>query len=584
MFARLKAIIKMILHPTRASASSVPSAPPVNPAQGRYRVLGESPASERIRTVRTARPTPRNNTTTVVTKKKKEGPGEPPKTTNRRLRELESVYRSTGTLNNSSSPVPAPTKPTKPSYVASGPGNSTRRASGVATIRQNILDRINRRSSDSEQNPPVKRPSGSRKSLELNLPRLFSKTPPVEVQKPKAPSLRRKSSIFGSQQSTLSTVSASQRSLRSFSELDIRKLTTIKKKRGCTAQYALKRETPARGRVGLKNLGNTCYMNAALQCLLSAELLMGYVLSPTYTASITNSQDNGLAEAFADLVKAAMTTSDRRILDPVAVKRQVARRNEQFAEYDQQDAQELLRCLLDGLHENLNRVKRRPRLNYSHDDAERLSDSEKARFAWNKYHAVNDSTIFDLFGGQLESCVECHTCGHRSVTYDTFWDLSLPIPKGSSATLQDCLSDFGADEILEDLYSCANCKARRVASKTLKVYRCPEILVLHLKRFKYISYDTQEKIEANVEFPLENLRLGGLLSDVEGHDTNAVYDLFGIINHFGVPGGGHYTANVKNIDDGRWYSKNDSSVSLCPDGPSTAMRSSAYVLFYSRRR
>ena len=71
----------------------------------------------------------------------------------------------------------------------------------------------------------------------------------------------------------------------------------------------------------------------------------------------------------------------------------------------QQDAQEFLRFLLDGLHEDLNRVKQRPRLEYNEKYEDALSVVEKANLAWNRYHALNDSFIFDLFGGQLQSTV-----------------------------------------------------------------------------------------------------------------------------------------------------------------------------------
>ncbi|TPX70604.1 hypothetical protein SpCBS45565_g01590 [Spizellomyces sp. 'palustris'] len=253
--------------------------------------------------------------------------------------------------------------------------------------------------------------------------------------------------------------------------------------------------------------------------------------------------------------------------------------------------------MLDGLHEDLNRVQVRPRFTYKDEEADNLRDVEKARLSWNRYHAVNNSVIFDLFGGQLQSTVICHGCNHRSVTFDTFWDLSLPIPKayarrssrysltpsGESCSLSECLAEFAMKEILEEPYKCDNCKSHQKASKSLKLYRCPEILVLHLKRFTY-SYYSRDKIETNVKFPAEGLVLDEIMSDLEGRDLEVRYDLFGISNHMGGLGGGHYIAHVRNIDDKIWYEKNDTHVSLCTDGPGTGMGPSAYVLFYQRRR
>lgn len=98
----------------------------------------------------------------------------------------------------------------------------------------------------------------------------------------------------------------------------------------------------------------------------------------------------------------------------------------QFAGGGQHDSQELLEWLLDGLHEDLNRVMEKP---YSElKDSDGRADGVVAAEAWSQHHARNQSIVIDLFYGQLKSKVSCLNCGRDSVRFDPFSLLSLPLP------------------------------------------------------------------------------------------------------------------------------------------------------------
>lgn len=66
----------------------------------------------------------------------------------------------------------------------------------------------------------------------------------------------------------------------------------------------------------------------------------------------------------------------------------------------------------------------------------------------------------------------------------------------------------------------------------------------------------------------------------EGDET--LYDLLGVVNHYGGLNGGHYTAFALNEHDDRWYDISDDRVSAVED-ESDLVSSAAYVLFYQRR-
>ncbi len=83
-----------------------------------------------------------------------------------------------------------------------------------------------------------------------------------------------------------------------------------------------------------------------------------------------------------------------------------------FAGYGQQDSQELLAFLLDGLHEDLNRIYKKPYIEKP-DWKDGGTDEDLAlmgKDCWEGYQKRNDSIIVDLFQGQLKSTLVCPDC------------------------------------------------------------------------------------------------------------------------------------------------------------------------------
>ncbi|XP_005988165.1 ubiquitin carboxyl-terminal hydrolase 2a isoform X2 [Latimeria chalumnae] len=338
-----------------------------------------------------------------------------------------------------------------------------------------------------------------------------------------------------------------------------------------------KNSKTSQGLVGLRNLGNTCFMNSILQCLSNSRDLRDYCLQNSYKRDLNSSRTNtALMEEFAKLIQTIWTSSSNEVVSPSEFKTQIQKYAPRFVGYNQQDAQEFLRFLLDGLHNEVNHVTVRPKAVV--EDFDHLPDEEKGKRMWKKYLEREDSKIVDLFVGQLKSSLTCSECGYCSTVFDPFWDLSLPIAKKGygETSLMDCMRLFTKEDVLDgdEKPTCYRCKVRRKCTKKFTIQKFPRILVLHLKRFSEARIRTS-KLTAFVNFPLRDLDLREFASD---NSTHVVYNLYAVSNHSGTTLGGHYTAYCKHPLSGEWYTFNDSRVT--PMSSNQVRTSDAYVLFY----
>jgi ubiquitin carboxyl-terminal hydrolase 2/21 len=333
---------------------------------------------------------------------------------------------------------------------------------------------------------------------------------------------------------------------------------------------------------GLKNIGNTCFMNSVIQCLSNTKLLLEYLLQDYHVSDInttTSAMKGALIKAFAEVIKKVWSQdASDRVVNTASLKSQIQRFAPRFIGYAQQDAQEFLRYLLEGLHEDVNRVKEKPKPILTEID-EKLSDSEKSAESWSRYLRVDNSKIVDYFVGQLKSTLKCTHCGHCSVTFDPFWDLSLPIPqRAGQVRLAQCLDSFTREETLDgdEKPTCSKCKERRKCTKSFTIQKFPKILVIHLKRFS-LAERFRGKLSVTVDFPLEGLDMSHYAAD---NITPCRYNLYAISNHSGTTYSGHYTAYCRHPYTKAWHEYNDSRVSSI--SPKSIVSGEAYVLFYEQ--
>jgi ubiquitin C-terminal hydrolase len=262
-----------------------------------------------------------------------------------------------------------------------------------------------------------------------------------------------------------------------------------------------------RGLTGLRNLGNTCFMNSIIQCVIAIAPLTKYFVQGRYRHDINRTNPLGhkgvLAEEFGEMA-AVMWTQRNRYIAPRYFKSTLGMICPQFAGTKQQDSQEFCSFLLDGLHEDLSRVKTREYVEAP--NTEGVPDNVAADAAWAHHLKRNQSVIVDLFQGQFKSTITCQSCNHKSTTFDPFSFLSLPLVGRHVVSMEQCLQAFSKAEMLTgtNKWHCPKCKHDRDAKKTIQIWRLPRILVVHLKRF-YFEGPFRSKLDTHVEFPVENL-------------------------------------------------------------------------------
>ncbi|XP_061958653.1 ubiquitin carboxyl-terminal hydrolase 21-like isoform X2 [Populus nigra] len=306
----------------------------------------------------------------------------------------------------------------------------------------------------------------------------------------------------------------------------------------------------------LFNKGNTCYINAILQCFTHTVPLVQALRS-------CNHEMPCITEGFCvlcvlrDHIELSLSSSGK-ILEPLKLVNNLENISSVFCRYQQEDAHEFLQCLLERLERHCL-------------DSSLTDDSASS----------HDKNIVErVFGGRLVSKLRCCNCGHCSDKYEPLIDLSLEIEDADS--LQSALESFTKVEKIEDSetkFTCESCKEEVSREKQLMLDQAPSVAALHLKRFK-IDGTSVEKIGKHVQFPLE-LDLKPYTNDNEDSDeVGFKYQLYAVVVHKGDSlMSGHYFCYIRSSPD-TWHKLDDPEVSK--EQEEFVLSQAAYILFYAR--
>ncbi|KAL5494439.1 hypothetical protein EMCRGX_G015774 [Ephydatia muelleri] len=341
---------------------------------------------------------------------------------------------------------------------------------------------------------------------------------------------------------------------------------------------------------GLVNSGSTCYMNAALQLLCSADTFREFKLEH----DLPDKENKHFVHQFICLMN-QMREKQTHPLDASSIKHEVGKTVHRFSDSSEQDSQEFLTVLLERMH---NLLKAKPDLpatsspdpnhavsspDKEFNPAASSPDKEKIRVqakeSWSHHLEQGHSLVVELFQGQLVSTLECDACKHVLVKFDTFMFLPITVPSRKSAvSLDECLRLYTNEDII-DGWPCSVYRGEVKVKRRVLLWKTPPFLMLYLKRYKLDKTGERHKVCTHVDFPLSGLDLSSSHMETPKGEE-ALYNLCAVINHYSSDHNsrGHYTT-VSRCGE-QWFYFDDDKVHLCSE--SDIVTPAAYVLLYKR--
>jgi len=332
--------------------------------------------------------------------------------------------------------------------------------------------------------------------------------------------------------------------------------------------------------IGLLNHGVTCYMNSAIQSIIHIPAMQHYLNDINRGKYNSVLKPRSVSHTLAELSKRMWESNNEkggkkiRYINPKKIIQRLDDINCMMSEWQQEDSHEYFMSLMSRLQE----------------------DSTP------KGTKLNQSIIYDIFGGLLLQKITCMNCKNVSETNQEFYDLSLgfnkkrhnqiealvdssnntPPPTPGKYTIEKSIKDYFSNELIkldkndsQSGYTCENCHKKTIANKISYINEAPETLTIHLKRFKF-NGNSSSKVKQSISY---SNYLDLTKYTIDGTPTK--YRLVSVIVHEGRSlSSGHYIAHCLQ-PDGSWCTYDDEYINKIPEQQALS-DPAAYVLIYTK--
>ena len=439
---------------------------------------------------------------------------------------------------------------------------------------------------------------GSHSHTEISKP----KQPQNNIKVPQNTTVSRRSNQTYPNPSTLSGTSGFSVDLRYLDNFKIKNLKEI--------TY-----TPM---IGLQNIGQTCYMNAALQCFSNTRALTSYFLNSNKLDIIKNNtiiikelEEPSLVIEYLKLIRHLWCDLPKSRYAPYEFKEKIGKIDPLFKNFEANDAKDFVNFMVMRMHEELNGVDnsllKQANLVEPPMPINPYNQGQVLQSYLYEFQINFNSFISNCFYGTTQGEFECQNCKMRmyqtgqnmpliKYNYQTFFFLNFPLDEvrkfilsnqmlytkymnsridpNVAVNLIDCFYYFQKDDIL-DCY-CERCQINnaKVISRT-KLFVAPSYLIILLNRGKGREFNIK------LMFP-EEFDTNGIFINPSG-----IFELYGVVKHFGESGSsGHFTAYCRSPIDHQWYFYNDDTVTPVKDQEKYQMQEIGltYMLFYQKKK
>ena len=364
-------------------------------------------------------------------------------------------------------------------------------------------------------------------------------------------------------------------------------------------------------KIGLINLGQTCYMNSVLQCFSNLYPITNYFLNPKrreyikqYMEAAEKKEDSLLYFAYIELLDNLWKGTPNQPYSPINFKKRLEKLNPLFAPNTPGDSKDFVNFLIMRLHEELNLIEQNPNAkfinNFENNDIDPFNENQVlnaflSNFAQNQY-----SVMSRYFYGITQGQFECQGCKMKLLqrgirmspikyNFENFFFLEFPLDEVrknvaeqnnmlsyyqniNQVNIYDCFNYY--QKINTIIGYCEKCKIdnAQINSKNM-IYSPSIILMLIFNRGKGIQFNIK------IDFP-EKLDI----SNIVIKNSNQFYELQGVVKHFGDNSSyGHFLSYCRSgipMFHDNWYCFNDQTVVEANNWQDIVDNGDTYILFY----